>query len=760
MQTYPSWAAQVNSDEGGQWLTHLEAGLEVDGASPEEPVGVDLFLPDEIGTQEIASQVQPLLSTTAGSQGVRAQQLDWSQAQVVILEADQEEATALVVVPEVDSTAGQALLPGGIDFDLDGAVHTAVKVQRVSAGSGARGRWQLTPTPLAELPVIKPVPKPIITAPRLPAPKPAPPSPSPAPAPVAKKGIELLKPTLPYCPAPYLGRAGVVSRLQCMNYDERWLEKQWEYETRPALYTETAQLQSQVSQALNKPGISFFPDPRMSVLLAGFKKVDLQTVQTLRDLALKRGYLQGSEVESQGVDLLCASIGVGLSLPPPFNFVTITLAGISLCSGEVYSFIQQFLRRMNDLPDPTAAWSGLFQDLAALQAQCPDPSSCVLSQFIQNNPNWQDPQNHPGLNELVGSMVDFVRKITGNNNLQASLVNNFLQYFLYQVKDQALMSWMVQQFGPVGVLAVGWIDGLRAQGVLNPGAIDSSLSQFPYPDGVSFFQAVKALYEQAGSLASPDLIRRDLQNLTLALVIWGAGRETEKFYRVQEAARLATQLLSQGQGWRLERIWYSYCEYIQQPSCEPDDSYIDVIATQGDKLVAYIMIEPFLSSDDISNECTTDPRACTNFERRLINAIDIAKDYYCGAIGAYSGECVNNGRDRVVVIKLTAADPAALERLKSQIQAYVATLPFGLGPVTIIVVLNGQVVYSLGQHEGDAAQICLSLGICSSQPVASTPPEESPPPSDGPAFTITGTTVNSCSDSSSGVRFTVGICAQ
>ncbi len=676
-----------------------------------------------------------------------AQELDWSQAQVVILDADQEEATALVVVPEVDTAAGQALLPGGMSFDLDRAVHTTVKVQRVS--SGGRGSWQILPVELPDLPVIVPKPKPTPTPPKLPAPKPAPPSPPPPPpAPAVKKGIELRKPMLPYCPAPYLGRASTVSRLQCMDYDERWYQKQWEYETRPALYTETAQLQNQVSQALNKPGIAFFPDPKMSVLLAGWNNPSLQTVQALRDLALKRGYLQGSEVEGQGVSLLCASIGIRFSLPPPFNFISITLASISLCGGEVLSFIQQFSSRMNALPDPAAAWSGLFQDLAALQAQCPDPSSCVLSQFILDNPDWRDPQNHPGLNELVGALIDFVRRITGNNNIEASLVLNFLQYFLYQVKDQALMSWMIEQFGPVGVLAVGWIDGLRAQGVLNPGAIDSSLSQFPYPDGVSFFQAVKSLYEQVGSLAGSALIRGDLQDLTLALVISGAGRDAERFYRLQEAVRLATEILNRGQGWNLERIFYSACEILEGGDTQNcgEDRRIDVIATKGDKLVAYIVIEPFLHSSDVSSDC------CTGFERRLRDAMNVARDR-CGALGAYSGECLNIGRDRVVVIELQGADPAALERLKSQIQNYAAQHPLG-GRVTIIVVLNGQVVYSFGQHEGDAAQLCLSLGICSSQPVSSTPPAGSAPP------TISGTTVNACTDPYSGIRFTSGICAQ
>jgi hypothetical protein len=273
MQTYPSWAAQVSSEEGGQWLTHLEAGLEVDGASPEDPVGVDLFLPDEIGTQEIASQVQPLLSTTAGSQGVRAQQLDWSQAQVVILEADQEEATALVVVPEVDSTAGQALLPGGIDFDLDGAVHTAVKVQRVSAGSGARGRWQLTPTPLAELPVIKPVPKPIITAPRLPAPKPAPPSQPPTPAPPVQLGTAI-KPVFDYCPYQYYGKVTTLQRALCQDSWGQWYQKQWAngtvFQTPLEIY----------SSALRKGagGVAYLHDNRQNtnLLVEGFEALNVE----------------------------------------------------------------------------------------------------------------------------------------------------------------------------------------------------------------------------------------------------------------------------------------------------------------------------------------------------------------------------------------------------------------------------------------------------------------------------------------------------
>ncbi len=52
-----SWASLKGTDEGGQWLTHLEAGVTSDGSTAGDPIGANLFLPDEMGAQEIADQV-------------------------------------------------------------------------------------------------------------------------------------------------------------------------------------------------------------------------------------------------------------------------------------------------------------------------------------------------------------------------------------------------------------------------------------------------------------------------------------------------------------------------------------------------------------------------------------------------------------------------------------------------------------------------------------------------------------------------------
>ncbi len=102
----------------------------------------------------------------------------------------------------------------------------AVKVQRVSVGSGARGTWQVTPTPVAELPVIVPKPKPVPTPPKLPAPKPAPPSPPPPPAPPVQLGTAI-KPAFDYCPYQYYGKIMTLQRTLCQDSWRQWYSKQW-----------------------------------------------------------------------------------------------------------------------------------------------------------------------------------------------------------------------------------------------------------------------------------------------------------------------------------------------------------------------------------------------------------------------------------------------------------------------------------------------------------------------------------------------------
>jgi hypothetical protein len=52
------WASLKGTDEGGQWLTHLETAVTSDGSTSPDSVGTNLFLPDAAGTQEITEQVR------------------------------------------------------------------------------------------------------------------------------------------------------------------------------------------------------------------------------------------------------------------------------------------------------------------------------------------------------------------------------------------------------------------------------------------------------------------------------------------------------------------------------------------------------------------------------------------------------------------------------------------------------------------------------------------------------------------------------
>ncbi len=722
-----SWAAMVGVDEGGQWLTQLEVGLEEEVTSSEEPVGVDLFLPDEIGTQEIASQVQPLLSTTAGSQGVSAQELDWSQAQVVILNADLDEATALVVVPEVGATTGQALLPGGMSFDLDRAVHTAVKVQRVSTGGTSGSKWQILPEPVPQLPVIKPVPKPTPTPPKLPAPKPAPPSPPPLPpAPVVIKGIELPKPMLPYCPAPYMGPASAVSRLQCMDYDERWYEKTWENQTRPSLFNGVAQASTQVTQALNKPGIAFFPDPRMSVLLAGFQNVNLQTVQRLRELALKGDFPNPtSGVSATGVSAGCVSVSLGFEFG---FFFGLSIVSADFCIADLLDLIASFQAVMSAL-GPQA----LDELVAALadgrnwvQTNCPTASSCDLNRFIHEYLN-----THPVTDPLINAIAAYICELEGGTatfdahsiscqGAAAPAINNtsaFLLHFFLQFADKpSEMDLLIRSLGAVAVVGVAMLDN-------NKPSQDPRLGAFPYADGTSLFEAIAGLLQYATDHQQYPLLLTDLQNLAAMTVFAGAGGLSDNFYRFEDTIQLAIKLVDQG--WDLVRLEYDLTNDYLGGICIVGQNctfhqQVDIIATgtfNGRKVVSYVLVQPFLS--------TVDASAKGDLILRLSNTIrSLVTKVFAGAADSQFSSL--KGAIPYIFIVIHSCEAESLASLEDQIQQVINGQA---APVTVAVVLNGQVVYAAGANEIDAPGVCQSMGICTSAQVVSA--VCSPPPTNG-----------------------------
>ena len=113
------WASLKQSVPGGVKLVHMEVGLQQTGVQGlgTEPATVSFFLPDAQGTQDVVDQVKEQLQQGGGaaSASLRAMEeagdLDWSRAEVIVLDAAEGEDTeALLVVPMADSAAaGQAL---------------------------------------------------------------------------------------------------------------------------------------------------------------------------------------------------------------------------------------------------------------------------------------------------------------------------------------------------------------------------------------------------------------------------------------------------------------------------------------------------------------------------------------------------------------------------------------------------------------------------------------------------------------------------
>jgi hypothetical protein len=145
------WVSLKESTEDGEVLTHIEVGLEgdaeVQGLSLGENTGATSFLlPNESVTQEIVGQVQRLLEGSTESAGLRAMttdELDWSRAEVLLLDGDVAEAKqveALLVIPEVEDTTGQALWGRTrAAIDPGRAMYARVTVQKATPTQGSVG---------------------------------------------------------------------------------------------------------------------------------------------------------------------------------------------------------------------------------------------------------------------------------------------------------------------------------------------------------------------------------------------------------------------------------------------------------------------------------------------------------------------------------------------------------------------------------------------------------------------------------------------
>jgi hypothetical protein len=133
---------------------------------------VSFLLPNESVAQEIVGQVQQLLEGSTESAGLRAMsadELDWSRAEVLLLDGDVaegEEVEALLVIPAVDDGAGGQALWGRTkpSINTKRALYVGVIVKKQPAGGSPR--YQVTSkTPIANAGSAVPAKKPLVICP-------------------------------------------------------------------------------------------------------------------------------------------------------------------------------------------------------------------------------------------------------------------------------------------------------------------------------------------------------------------------------------------------------------------------------------------------------------------------------------------------------------------------------------------------------------------------------------------------------------------
>jgi hypothetical protein len=163
------WVSLKESTEDGERLVHIEVGLEgeteVQGLSLDGETGaVSFLLPNETVTQEIAEQVRELLegsgTESAGLRALSAEELDWSRAEVLLLDGDLsegEEVEALLVIPAVDDGTGSQALWGRTRAAIDPQRATYARVTVKKTAQGSARRYQVNsssvrPRPGRELP--------------------------------------------------------------------------------------------------------------------------------------------------------------------------------------------------------------------------------------------------------------------------------------------------------------------------------------------------------------------------------------------------------------------------------------------------------------------------------------------------------------------------------------------------------------------------------------------------------------------------------
>jgi hypothetical protein len=771
-----------STEEGEELWVHGELvpaeELGVLAQSEDElPLGwVSFVVPDEAGRLELAAQLFELVAEEAGLEGVSASssegepllpevvevegvELAWDKMEVLILNDDGEEAEALIVVPALEDVSGERLWQGfgGFSrFDIGRALHFRVRVKRVEVGapSNRHTRFRLVPSlpsigeELWRRPVIKPRPRPPVVRPKPPVRKEVPDFRRPQIKPVVPKPKmgrwgSKFKSSFKFCPYRYYGKLSVFRKALCQKYEEKWLKKRWQYRVRPKLYKGIAQTYNRIGRLLGKgkqaqPGIAFFPDPKMSVLTAGFSNMNPAMANSLRKLALKKDYLHAKGVEGQGVAVLCVNVA-GVTIGPPWSPIQITLLGFALCLEDVINAINFFRDLLSKKAEEEGKSVGdLYDDLVKVLSttvrECVLDPNCDIYDYFEwtsEGPPTVNLARHPGILALYKSIFEFLLKEAGLTELEAPFAFVwFIGEFARRVSDPNEIRWFLEEFGPLPVVTLGLLKWLENEDKLDPRQIHHTLTRFPYEDPLSFFRDLRVLSEYAQAQGNPRL-REDLRNLALLFMLYGIGKEKEdleNFYRVQATVQLAQQARSKG--WKVFRLWVD----LGSETLRWRGRIIDLIIAgeyrfkeerDPTPLAAFILIEPFLEGSNYF---------------RLLDRINATLSY---AEDFFSREYPSA---QVLVIVLYGANSTSLARLCENLIHH--RIAFNES-ARIIVVLNGRVVCQDNIDPEDAQRLCQEMGICSGSPSEEHAEEpESPPPSEGegklPSFTLVGGEIPLC----------------
>jgi len=534
------WASLKESADVGERLLHLEVGLMdeigVQATQADEAVGqMSLLLPDDLGTQEVTSDLQRLLSsdemTSAGLRAMQAEALDWANAEVILDESHaslgedgSQEMEAVVVVPSVDSTAGQAL-------------------------------WGRTRPPLeesravyAKVAVKKTPPQPSNPRPRLQV---------VSPPTQVKKGSELQFEPFDLCPYAQYGRVSALRKPLCY---------QWEQKAAPKVQGVTfdrgmkglpaVHNQVQQTSGTTKRGVMAIAGLKGNLIVVGMKNIDVVKLTQLYEKTVKG---QGSTVEGQ--DALSTVLREILKR-----------AGVP---AFIISLIFDVVDYWQSLSD--AKRNEVKNILLNLKVQLSHPDQFMRE--IQNRYN-----DTPAFRELVDKMIAQLRAHSpgsSDEELRKQAFDIFYNYIsaLAQSGNLTLVDQAIDQYGVAVVLAFGLLN----QGVVEPIVAGSILL------------AINRLYDHINQV--PDGNAQSVTVLLLILassaaqVVYG----TDISVGVEGVARMLQFLFElmpqlQANGWKFKQI---------VPEEHVGFAFEASLLRDGVETFVYGMLEPYLQKHEL-----------------------------------------------------------------------------------------------------------------------------------------------------------------